>query len=256
MSKRKGYQEKFPQRGFSTISPAALRILAKPQYSPRTPRGNPPGFRRGFDRTAGYYGRYAPVNPSSAEMKFHDLVVNRSPVATAGNITDTVIVIPQGVGESQRVGRKCTIKSINWRFNFNLPEVDAASTPGAADVLRILVYLDKQCNGATALVADILQSADYQAFNNLSNKTRFRTLMDRTYAMSYAAMASDGAAVVSQAEVQMEDTFFKKCNIPIEYSSTTGAIAEIASNNIGILLISKNAICSLESNIRMRFHDY
>ncbi len=246
---------------YSTISPAAMRILAinnKPQYMPRTPRGAPPRFQKGFDRTAGFYGRYAPLNPQSAEMKFHDVDIDQIPIAIAGNIVNggTVIIIPQGVTESQRVGRKCTLKSINWRFTIRLAEVLELATPPNPDVVRVIVYQDKQCNGATATVTDILQSADYQSFNNLSNKTRFRTLMDRTYEMNFKSLTADAATSYASNSQLVDDSFFKNCNIPIEYSATTGAIAEIASNNIGMLFISLLGASELVSKLRVRFHDY
>jgi len=251
MSKRRAsYVLEMPQR--------ARRITEKPQYMPRTPRGKPPVFRKGYDRRAGFYGRFAPLNPASAEMKFHDVDVDQSPVPSAGAIQNggTVIVIPQGVTEKQRVGRKCTLKSINWRFTVKLTEVEGDASPPNSDIVRIIVYQDKQCNGATAAVTDILETADYQSFNNLSNKTRFRTLMDRTYNMNYQGLATNGTDSWGAPTLLIEDTFFKNCNIPVEYSSTTGAIAEIASNNIGMLFIARNAQCDIASKLRVRFHDY
>ncbi len=209
-------------------------------------------FARGYDRTGGYYGR----NPG--EMKFHDIDVDDAVVAAGGVIQNTgsINLIPQGVTEKQRVGRKCVIKSIGWRFECSLPEQDAQGTPENNDVLRVIMYQDKQCNGATAAVTDILESADYQSFNNLANSSRFRTLMDRTYALNWeGGMASDGAGLVSQARTTIADTFFKRCNIPLEFDSTTGALTEIRSNNIGVLLVSSQGSSQFLSKIRLRFSD-
>ncbi len=136
-----------------------------------------------------------------------------------------------------------------------LTEKDALATPSPGDSIRVIMYQDRQCNGATAAVTDILESADWQSFNNLSNKSRFRTLMDRSYQLNFQTLASDGAGLVSSGNFVMEDTFFKKCNIPIEFDSTTGALTEIRSNNIGILLISQNGQVAFTSKIRLRFSD-
>ncbi len=102
-----------------------------------------------------------------------------------------------------------------------------------------------------------IQTADFQSFNNLANKGRFRVLMDRTYSLNYTSMASDGAAVVSQAATTMHDSFFKKCNIPIEFDSTAGAITEIKSNNIGVLMIGQDSgdASTFFSKMRLRFVD-
>lgn len=203
--------------------------------------------QRGFVRTTGFFGQVL-------ELKFHDLDIDDGVIAAAGSITDSVNKIAQGTTESERIGRKCTIKSINWRFNVELPEVDASAQPVNPDVCRVILYLDKQCNGAAATVTGILESANFQSFNNLANKSRFRTLMDRTYTLNVLAGGSNGTTS-DWCETVQHDTFFKKVNIPVEFDSTAGAITEIRSNNIGLLLISKQGRMSFNSKMRIRFVD-
>ncbi len=209
-------------------------------------RFRPRGFRKGYDRTGGFYGRFA----KAGELKFHDVDLDDAVIAAGANVTASINLIGQGVTESTRVGRKCTIKSINWRFNILLP---TSATVGRQETVRIILYLDKQANGATAANTDVLESADYQSFNNLSNKSRFRTLMDRQYEL-VTDSAGDGTTNDSGVDV-INDTFFKKCNIPIEFDATTGAITEIRSNNIGVILLAKNGTATFESKFRLRFSD-
>lgn len=208
------------------------------------------GSKRGFQRTSGFYGRFTGPN---AELKFHDLDIDDTVVAQAGSIAeDSCNAIAQGVTESQRIGRKCTIRSIAWRFDLQIPNVDQSTA--SAEVIRVILYLDKQCNGATAAVTGILESADYQSFNNLANKSRFRTLMDRTYSLKHQAGAWDGTGTDWSQDI-MNDSFFAKCNIPIEFDADTGAITEIRSNNIGVLLISRAGVGSFLSKMRIRYSD-
>ncbi len=131
---------------------------------------------------------------------------------------------------------------------------NTANMTDSKDVVRIILYLDKQANGATATTAQILESDDYQSFNNLANKSRFRTLMDRTYAMEATAGAGDGTTNDLTGNI-IQDSFFKKINVPIEFDSTTGAITEIKSNNIGVMTLSKAGICTFLSKMRVRFSD-
>ena len=115
--------------------------------------------------------------------------------------------------------------------------------------------MDKQANGATAGVTDILETDQFLSFNNLANKSRFRTLMDRTYSMNSTAGGGDGTTE-DYTEFQLNDSFYKKVNIPIEFSGTAGTIGEIRSNNIGCLILSETgAICALVSRMRLRFSD-
>ncbi len=206
----------------------------------------------GRTRTGGYYGRFAPF---SGELKFHDVQLVDAVVATGGVVTATVNVIPQGVTEITRVGRKCTLRSFNWRYRCTMPEVDAVATPAEGDGLRVILYQDKQTNGATAAVTDILETADMHSFRNLANTGRFNILMDKVHRLNYLTLASDTDAVVSSADVTREYTFFKKLNMPIEFNGTNGTIGEIRSNNIGVLLVSDIGSIGFDSRIRIRFSD-
>ncbi len=208
-------------------------------------------FRRGYNRTGGYYGRYTGDRP---ELKFHDLDVDDASIAAGGTIAQaSCVTIAQGNTESERIGRKLTIRSVNWRFDLSFG-INAAIS--GADTIRIILYLDKQCNGGAAVVTDILESADYQSFNNLSNKSRFRTLMDRNYDMQPLAAGGDGTTN-DQGGLAMSDSVYLKVNIPIEYdnSATTGVITSVKTNNIGVLLLSKNGLSTFTSKMRLRYSD-
>ncbi len=218
-------------------------------------------FANGRYRKVGYWGRYpgAGGSPYGGELKFHDIDFDDAVVANTGAIANagSVVLIGQGVTESTRIGRKCTIRSIGWRYSYGLPEQDAVATPQAGDLLRVIMYVDKQTNGATAGVTDILETADYQSFNNLANKGRFRILCDKVHTINYSGLASDGAGVVSQARPVYSGRFFKKMNLPLEFSGTAApaAITEVRTNNIGILLISQGGVCDFASKLRFRFSD-
>ncbi len=212
------------------------------------PGRRPPRRRRRKARTALFNG----------ELKFLDLTIVDAGVSATGAITDSVNLIPQGVDESERVGRKCTLRSIGWRFDYSLAAQADVADLSNGDVLRVLLYLDKQANGATAVVATaagILETADYRAFNNLANTSRFRTLMDRTYSINRQVAMTDGASTGSSPQIVMHDSFFMKVNIPLEFDLAAGAITEIRSNNVGVLLISRNAVVDFNSVMRIRFSD-
>ncbi len=189
------------------------------------------------------------------ELKFHDVDLDDASISATGTVTPTINIIPQGVTEKQRVGRKCTIKQINWRFTLSLPAAADQADPPAPDIARVIMYLDKQANQATASVVDILESTNYQSFNNLSNKKRFRILMSRVYDLEYKTSITDGTNTGAYPQQNVTDSFFKKVNIPIEFNSTAGAITEITSNNLGVLLIAKNGTMIFTSKIRLRFSD-
>jgi len=217
----------------------------------------------GLRRTSGFAAARLRAAPAVAagdvvpELKFHDVDLDDAAIDTGGTVTPTINIIAQGTTESTRIGRKCAIRNINWRYRMSLAELDAGGSPNNGDVVRVIMYLDKQANKATAAVTDLLESANFQSFNQLANKGRFRVLHDKVYDMNYLTLASDNAGVVSSAQVQMSGEFYAKCNIPIEYdnSATDGSIGTITSNNLGVLLIGATGAAGFDSKIRLRFSD-
>jgi len=170
-------------------------------------------------------------------------------ISSTGTITPTINIIVQGITESNRIGRKVVLRKIGWRYNLNF--VSQAVMATTSDTVRLIVYQDKQTNGATAAVTDILESASFLSFNNLSNSGRFRILLDQHHSM-HAPTAIAGPVT---GELDVHAGWFKDVNIPIEFSAATGAIAEIRSNNIGVLVISGVGGTKLTSKFRLRFSD-
>lgn len=228
---------------------APSRYILGPQV-PRTKKRKT--FRSGRTRTAGYYGRFR----QGGELKFHDITYSQVNVSSTGHVKDSINEIGQGVTESTRIGRKCNITSIHWRYSLKLSEGAGAATPRDGDIIRIILFVDKQANGATAAVTDILETANYQSFRNLANSGRFMILKDCQHVVNVLTLGQNTSSTVfANSEVLKEFIYNKKCNIPLEFDNTTGALTELRSNNIGVLLISKNNDINLNSKFRLRFSD-
>lgn len=207
-------------------------------------------YIKGFYRRSGYYGRYPPLGN---EYKFFDTTWDESGIAATGLIAlDSVNEVAAGTGENQRIGRKITIRSIHVRWDVVLTAGTTANETD--DNLRLIVYLDRQCNGATAAVTDILETAAYKSFNNLSNKNRFKILADKFTDINSMSGAYTGSTD-NYGKAGKYRSMHMKCNIPVEFSSTTGAITEIRSNNVGVLLITANANANSEGQVRIRYTD-
>lgn len=207
----------------------------------------------GITRTTGYYGQFN--QGTASELKFHDVDLDDAVITAAGTVTATINIIAQGVTETQRVGRKCTITNINWRYDITMN--DTVTADSTSEVVRIILYQDTQCNGAAAAVTDLLESDNYLSFNNLANKTRFRVLLDRTHDMICPSGSGQNAADAFGESIT-SGSFYKKCSIPLEYdnSASTGAITTIRSNNLGVMLLSKTGnLTTFVSKFRLRFSD-
>jgi len=228
--------------------------------------GNGYGGRyAGRFRRVGYWGRYRGAGGSNrgGELKFHDIDWDQAAADfNAGVISNTssLVLIGQATTESTRIGRKAVIHSIGWRAK--LQRIAVASTGAAApEPIRMILVQDKQCNGAAPSVAGdsgLLETANYQSFNSLANKGRYKVLFDKVFTLNTIAMGGNGTANDSAA-VDRQWTFFKKCNIPIEYSGVANpsVIAEVRTNNIFGIMISQsaNSTVTLDSKFRFRFSD-
>lgn len=213
------------------------RRIAAPRKAPRL-------FRPGYDRTGGFYGK--------PELKFFDTVLGTN-FANNGVIAELSLnLIPQGTTESERIGRKCTLVHIGWNWQCTAPAQTVSTSVGGN--YRMIMYLDKQCNGATAAVLDILKETEWRSFYNVANRSRFNILCDKIFTIQPTSGAGD-TANQHYARTFKSGTWKKTVNIPLEFSSTTGVITELKSNNIGLLLISDSVVGNtfLSGSIRVRF---
>lgn len=188
------------------------------------------------------------------ELKFHDLDIDVAATTTAGAIVeDSCLTIVQGIAETARIGRKITVRRISWRYRVALKNVNQSTSAGVA--IRLMLYLDKQCNGATAAVLGLLETANYQSFKNLTNTGRFRVLHDKTIVVNHKGGSYDGTGTDWAGGEEIGE-YHLDCNIPVEYTSTAGVIAELTSNNLGVMVIADTATGTVDSKMRIRFTDY
>ncbi len=212
-------------------------------------RGSP--YRRGqYARRRRTRGRYE--GATRREHKFFDTVIDDAVIATSAQITASVHLLPDGTLDGERIGRKSVIRQLQWRYQITLPSsTDKTLT---SDTVVLIVFLDKQCNGLSINATTLLEEDNFQSFNRIENKDRMKILMRRTYDLQANSGGGNGTAN-DFGEMTIHGEFFKKVNVPIQFSGATGAITEIKSNNIGVLVISSTGISALTSVFRVRFTD-
>lgn len=189
------------------------------------------------------YGR------GGSERKWLDTGLALGPIPTTGGITPSLNLIDSGTGPQERIGKRVTITSIAFRGQSFLNTT--GTVVEMSDNVRIICYLDKQCNGAAPAVDDILQTASYYAFNNLENSDRFVTLWTRRITLNAKAFNSGGSA-----QYMVPIKHYYKCQIPIELKEAgTTAITDVKSYNIGVLYISASGYGRITGTFRVRFTD-
>lgn len=245
--------------GTARMTKRAQQAKASRQAIYASSRQPPPAARQvvavvpGYTRRVGNYGRYG-VSARQAgllpEKKFFDTTLSFSFDAT-GEVpaTGQLALIPQGDTESTRDGRKAVIESIQIRASVVASPTTATTFASTA---HLYLVQDTQCNGAAAAATDVFTSTNFgQAMLNLNNSGRFRILKHWQHTFVPGAGV---AAAYNQTRKQIE--IFQKCNIPVDWSSTTGAITEIRSNNIFLLAGTANDSdddIALSGQCRLRF---
>ncbi len=208
-------------------------------------------FRPGYDRSVGFYGRYA---GSGSEAKFFDTDVADAVVA-ANMTVNNLTVIAEGNGESNRIGRKITVKSIHIKGHITLPATTASNA--TSDNVLCKLILDTQTNGTAMVAADLLDTDVINSFNNLANSGRFKVLYQKWFAMNTGGggVATGAAYIFTEATRQIKVN--KRCNHVIEYdnSGTDGAIGTVRSNNLYWITQSASGLCVIAATVRLRYTD-
>lgn len=188
------------------------------------------------------------------ELKFQDVVISDAVVSATGQVQTSVNLVVQGTGEEQRIGRRIILRSLACRFQIRLPVQDDVGNLSGGDTLRIIIFQDRQANGADAAVLDILETATYDSFRNLATKGRFRILKEKWITMNRVVSTVDGTNTASTPVMFREWRFYMKLNIPIDFTGTTGAIDVVSSNNIAYLYISSAGIIGVSQQCtRIRY---
>lgn len=139
-------------------------------------------------------------------------------VLSTGAVT-LLTPIAEGDDYSQRNGRSVKAKRINFR---GMLKHDSGGD--ACQFVRIMIVNDLHQDGTIPAVTDILNSADYNSFREISDADRFRVLFDKTVTVT----ANNEGKVIR---------FNKDLNHKVEFINTTAAQASMGGGTLYLLLI-------------------
>ncbi len=215
----------------------------------------------GKRRKNGYVSSYAKskakskVYQSSGEKKFFDTDVADATITAAMTINNLTI-IPEGNGESDRVGRKITVTDIYWKYIIRL--VGATAVINTSDIVKLMLVQDTQTNGAQFVAANLLDTDTWESFRNLSNGKRFNVLFSENVPVAAHSGSGRGTTdTLAFGEDRKYSVGSRKCNIPIEYdnSATSGVITSVRSNNLYWVTQSLDGITVGVGTVRLRYTD-
>jgi len=228
----------------------------------------------GFTRASGVYGRFS-YGGKDSELKWWDTNIAAGVIPyDFPSTVQNLVLVPTGTGANNRVGRAFLLKQMEAKMNiigtWTVPATGATLIQMPSISYRVDLVLDKQCNGTTAVAGDLYDTTvagvdPCNRFMNLFNEGRFTVLKrwEGDLNPPSSSAASTQAGVVQQSRDLVLKS--KRCNIPVEFSGTVGAIAEIRSNNVFVIFTCTQpqgalgaAQCTFAlntANFRMRFLD-
>lgn len=241
-----------PKRKRSTTNIGSFKRRRRPRGRFATTRKA--SFRRNA-RTGGFLG---------IETKFFDTETTDDAFATTWAAmepaTTNLTAIGQGDGESQRDGRKYSIKSIHLKGWVHVNTAESQTAPQSDHMVRICLVLDKQTNGAQLTATQVMdggQTEDTLSFRNLQFTKRFTVLFDRFIRIpnSLGVMNEGAANLFANSLMRVPFKINKVFNPPLEVlmSNTTADIANVTDNSIHMIGVSTHTTSLLSYQCRVRF---
>ena len=208
-------------------------------------------YKKGYSKRAVKYGKANKALSIARKNRRMLLASETKYIFKAEDDEDCIVTgevkalsnVVQGDDNITRDGKK--IQVFEWSLDMNM-------TLGTAnadnDLVRVIGVIDKQTNGATYGIAELLQTTS--AGNILvssifiNNKKRFRILFDRTYKLT------SGGTEVAHLRYR------KKLNLPIQYDANNGNVADLVSNSFSFFIANANAnVCTYTYESKISFKD-
>lgn len=178
---------------------------------------------------------------------FHSTTVPKTVALSRVDPTtnNNLFAVAVGDGQSARIGRTTTLKSIYIQGHLNLPI--AASHNGTYYYVTLWLVEDKQTNGAAMDPLDFLTSVNAQvdadAFQNLNESQRFRLLKKKTIRVPRYFTGG----------LDVPFNMYQKMDCKVQYKDTQATIDKVATSSFHLLAIgSEEMTTAMEISYQVR----
>lgn len=212
------------------------------------------GKRKGFytvPRTMGVVAQ--------TERKYFDSYKSALTLATTVDWTGTeadpnslncLFAPTEGSDINNRIGRKVSIVKLAIRGMIHVPSQTNQSAGDTSSVVRLIVYVDQQTNGAQAQGENLMAAPGaatglncMSTWQNAANFGRFRVLKDKTIKLLQPEMVYDGTNIEQSGHVlPFKFTFkFSKPIITRFNASNAGTVGDIIDNSLHMVAVCQTA---------------
>lgn len=203
------------------------------------------------------------VLPGDGEVKFVDDGQFTSTMATAlssanGDPTTRACLnaMAQGDGDSERVGRRIVMKSLELQGNIGLHYGDSAAFVGT--YARMVVYLDKQTNGVQSTPDEVYTAgtgASVNAYPDLAQSGRFKILVDKWVDLTPGGFSWNGTVWASLGSKKHFRVHVDLNDMEANFTGTGGTVANIVDNSIHVFFVCSSSFidCTMQYSSRLRY---
>lgn len=175
----------------------------------------------------------------------HVLDTTNNTDVTADGTSVCLNLTAEGAGDANRVGKKITMKSIEWRIGFS----NEASITVARQPVRCMLIYDEQPNGALPAVTDMLEASSVFSMKNSDNAQRFTILKDW-----YVDYNTFGITDTAADRVYVADHgYLPLKGLQTMYKGTTAVIGSVATGSLLFFCLGLTASGSTDMNMDARF---
>lgn len=186
----------------------------------------------------------------SSETKYFDADKSSSTLATVsadwplGARQDpspfNCLCAPQlGNDINNRIGKKITVMKVTVRGQVFVDALTAAQQ-SIPQVFRIILLVNKNCNGAQPTPSEVISSANANnmiyGYSNLSFFGKYRILKDKTFTLTPQNSVGDTTTNETAPVVQRFKLTHKFAKpLVVTFNTNTGAVADIVQNSLHII---------------------
>jgi len=208
------------------------------------------------------------AKPNLNEIKYVDIALNDDSFTVIGSFAPQLLNgIVQGSAQQQRIGNKIAMKSVRIRGQIiNL--ATNVQTYG-----RIIIYYDRQTNGANCAASDLLQTTTSVPANttsvyselNLNNVERFIILRD--YCISLPSVTNTAGVLTnlgfdpgqnpSGGSIFEVDMFIKLKGLQTLYKGATAVVGDVSTGGLFMVLLNHQGVVAwtFRHVTRLRYDD-
>lgn len=223
--------------------------------------GRRPFFRTAIRRRRANrrYGGYMHIERKFIDRSYGPTAVSNTRAGAEADPAGGILCLggpAQGNTESTRDGRRIRLLSLYIRgdvYATALP--DQADAPSQTHIIRVMVVLDKQSNGAQLASETVITNATHleHAHLYLENSLRYKILAEKTFVLNPVVIMTDGANTGSVGYQTEQFKWYIPLHIRQTFSSADAGIAGISDNSLHVIAFGNSTTAFLQYESRVRF---